>query len=103
MKNWQKKEKSDAKLFEGRRMPRSGGLWFCKGDSKSKKFLIEDKTSQHEGFTVTTKLWEKISREALLSQRIPIVSAEFGDKKLELVVLDKNDFVSLMEEKNGID
>ena len=98
-KVWEEKEKKDAKLFGGRRMPRSGGLWFAKGDCKSKKFLIENKTSKHEGFSITTKLWEKISTGALLSQRIPIMSLEFGEKNLELVVLDKNDFISLMEEK----
>jgi len=99
-KNWQKKEKRDSADFEARQMPRSGGLWFAKGDSRNKRFLIETKTTIHKGFTVTGKLWRKLEREGLLSRRIPVLSVELGNGS-ELVVLDKNDFISLMEENDN--
>lgn len=95
-KKWQKKEKKDAKDFETRQMPRSGGLWFAKGDSRNEKFLIETKITIHKGFTIVEKFWKKLEREGLLSRRIPILSIEFGHK-IELVILDKNDFITLME------
>jgi hypothetical protein len=94
-KQWQNKERKDAVAFEARRTPRSGGLWFAKGDSKSDKYLIENKTSKYECFRITTNLWKKISREALLNQRVPVVSIEFGKDKMELVILSKDDFLSL--------
>ena len=94
-KNWQKKEIKDAKLFGGRRTPRSGGLWFAKGDSKSDNYLIENKTTDKESFSVSVKLWEKINREALLSKRIPMISIEMGKGKLELIVLSMEDFCSI--------
>ena len=94
---WQIKEKKDAKDFGARQMPRSGGFWSLKGDSQSDKFLIESKTSKHNRFSVTTKMWKKVNREALLSNRIPIISAMFGDEDIELVILDKSDFIELMK------
>ena len=95
MKNWQKKELKDSKVFNSKRTPRSGGLWFAKGDSKSDEYLIENKQTEKESFSVSVKLWEKINREALLSRRIPLLSIEMGDGKLELVVLSMEDFCSL--------
>jgi hypothetical protein len=99
MKDWRKKEKKDAKDFEARRMPRSGGLWFAKGDSRSDKFLIETKMTGHKSFGITERIWGKLAREALLSQRMPILSIKFGGG-IELVILDKNDFITLSFEKN---
>ena len=94
---WKTKEDSDAKLLGAKKTPRSGGLWFAKGDSKSEKFLIENKTSANERFSITSKIWEKIEREALLERRTPILSIEFGEKKHEIVVLDKNDFIGILK------
>lgn len=97
-KQWEKKENKDAKLFGSRKTPRSGGLWFAKGDSKNETFLIENKTKETgNNFTIQGKVWDKINREALLSSRIPLLSIEFGQKKTELIIMDKNDFISLIE------
>lgn len=92
MKKWQKKETKDAKLFGGRRTPRSGGLWYSKGDSRCEKYLIENKQTEKESFSVSVKLWKKIEREALLSSKLPILSIEMGKGSLELVVLSMEDF-----------
>jgi len=100
-KEWKGKEKRDAKSFKARQMPRSGGLWFAPGDESNENFLIDSKKSKHERFSITVKMWKKIAREALLSHRIPILSPEFGKDNIELVILDKNDFISLLESKNG--
>lgn len=95
-KQWQTKERKDQKLFGARPTPRSGGLWFAKGDGKSSKFLIENKTSEKERFSITSKIWEKIEIEAIREARMPLLSIEFGVKKHEIVVLDKNDFIALL-------
>jgi hypothetical protein len=96
MSKWQDKEKSDSKLFGSKRTPRSGGLWFAKGDSKSEKFLIENKTTEHESFGISSKIWNKIEREALLNSRMPILSILFGKEETELVIMSKEDFLTLI-------
>ena len=98
-KQWQTKEKKDALKFGNTRTPRSGGLWFAKGDSKGKKFLIENKTTAKENFTIQGKVWEKIENEALMERLIPLLSIEFGKKKVELIVIGKNDFLELEQEQ----
>lgn len=95
-KQWEDKERKDAKLFGSKGTPRSGGFWWAKGDSKNEKFLIENKTTAKERFSITSEIWEKISREALIEGRLPVLSVEFGDKKHEIVVLDKNDFLTMI-------
>lgn len=96
MPKWKDKEDKDTKLFKAKHTPRSGGLWFAKGDSKSDTFLIENKTTEKENFTIVGKVWQKIEHEALIESKIPILSVEFGNKK-ELVVLDLNDFLTLIK------
>ena len=99
-RQWSEKEKKDAKEFGSRRTPRSGGLWFWKGDVSNDVYLIEDKTSGKNSFSITARVWKKIEREALLSHRIPLMSLEFGDDKIELVVISKDDFLASMKEVN---
>lgn len=98
-KNWQNKEHKDAESFNARRTPRSGGLWFSKGDSKSDIFLIETKTTIHEGYTITSRIWEKIYREALLESKIATLSVEFGKKQHEVVILSKSDFIEILNKR----
>lgn len=97
-KNWQTKERKDAKLFGAKGTPRSGGLWFAKGDSKSEKYLIENKTTEKENFTIQGTVWQKIYNEALIESKLPLLSVAFGEKQTELIVMDLNDFVQLIED-----
>lgn len=98
MKRWEKKEHKDKSLLGGKLRPRSGGLWFAPGDVTTKDFLIDCKTTEHKGFTVTEKIWEKIYTEAIGCRKLPCLSIQLGDGK-EVVVLDKNDFFSFFQEK----
>jgi len=106
IKNWQKKEKKDAKTFKARPTLRSGGIWFDKGDQTNEIFLIDSKTSKHQRFSIPVKMWKKVKKEALTSGKTPILSLGFGkydsirdEYECELVVIDINDFEVLMEEK----
>jgi hypothetical protein len=95
MKTWRKKEKRDEKDFQGRRTSGSGKNWYAKGDVKTKTFLIENKTTKHLSYSISSKLWDKIRREALMSQRIPLLSIELGDGT-ELIILDKSDYLHVL-------
>ena len=98
MKPWQKKEIKDAELFNGRRTPRSGGFWSFAGDVVTKTFLIDSKTTDKKGFRITNNMWNKLSNEALKSRKLPILSISLINEDIELVVLDKNDFVGFLKE-----
>ena len=98
MKRWQKKEKDDSIIFGGKTKPRSGGLWFAPGDVTTEQFLIDCKTTEHHGFSVTEAIWDKIYTEALKCRKLPCLSIQLGNGT-EVVVLDKNDFLSFFKEK----
>jgi hypothetical protein len=104
MTNYQKglsKEKKDQKRFGAKGTPRSGGLWFAKGDNKTKCFLIENKKTDAESFSVKLKIFNKIEREAIIESRIPVLSVELGKEKKELVVLSVEDFETLIHDHSS--
>jgi hypothetical protein len=96
---WRKKEKSDAKVFGGQRTPRSGGLWNKPGDVKCPEFLFDCKQTEKLGYSVTSRILQKIYREAILSSRTPALSVILGDGT-EFVALRKDDFLALINIKN---
>jgi len=51
----------------------SGALWFDKGDQKSKNYLIEVKKTDKKGFRISTKLIDKIVREAYTVKKEPLI------------------------------
>jgi hypothetical protein len=99
MKQWKLKEKNDEKDFNGKRTPGSGSRWYSGGDVKTPTLLLEDKSTSKGSYAITLRRWEKIYTEALLSQRIPVVSIRFEKDGTELVVLSKMDFLNLTSEK----
>jgi len=98
MEKWQKKEKDDAKSFGGKRTPKSGGYWSFPGDVTTKHFLIDSKTTEKKGFRVTESMWKKIYYEALKARKLPVLSISLINEDIELVVLDKNDFISFLKD-----
>lgn len=93
MKPWKKKEKSDSKDFKSKPTKGSGNKWYHPGDSKNKYFLIESKQTNKDSYSLNIYKWGKIADEALFSFRIPIMSIKIKDT--ELVVLSKEDFITL--------
>jgi len=97
-KKWQDKEHNDAKEFGGRVTPRSGGAWSFPGDVKTEEFLIDSKTTEKKSYSITADVWRKLYSQALTSQRLPLLSIQLLNDDIEVVVLDKNDFISILEE-----
>ena len=97
-KQWQKKENKDAEQFGGRVTPRSGGLWSFPGDVKTDMFLIDSKTTDKKSYSVTANTWRKLYSQALKSQRLPLLSVQLVKEDIEVVVLDKNDFITILED-----
>lgn len=100
MKNWEKKEKRDAKDFGGKRVRGSGNQWSYPGDIVADTFLIEVKQTDRKSFGVSKLLWDKISEEAAFSNsRIPLLSLQIQDT--ELIVISKMDFQNLLKNQKS--
>ena len=98
IKPWKKFENKTAKLFGGKRNKGSGNKWYAPGDVRSEKFLFENKQTSARSFRVSSKLWNKIYEEALFSYRIPVLAIQMPD--IELIVISKEDFKNLLQDKD---
>ncbi len=94
MKKWEKKEKKDQEDFGGSRIKGSGNQWNAPGDVKTDKFLIDSKQTDKKSYSITLKTWDKIYEEALFMKKLPLLSLQI--QKIELVVIDKEDFLKLI-------
>lgn len=105
-KKSQKQEKRTAKDFGGKTQIGSGCIWTMKADVRTgtgrgegfneSDFLIENKFTDKNFYSLKRDIWEKIEREALRdNMRIPLMQIDIQD--LELIVMDKNTFISHFE------
>lgn len=86
-------EKRAAKFFQGRLQPASGALKsvFAKADVKSDKFLVDDKVTKNESYSLKIETWRKLSKEAWHNNRRPIIRIAF-DSGPVLLVMDELSF-----------
>lgn len=90
-KKSQKQEKSVAKHFNAKTVIASGAIWSSKGDVRNNDFLIECKYTDRGSYSVTSKVWEKISLEAVNDHlRIPLLVIDIQDTRL--IVFNPCDF-----------
>jgi hypothetical protein len=94
-----KQESRLADMVGGRAQAGSGAPWSSKGDVKQEDFLFECKFTDHESFSVSTKLWAEIKYKAMIAQsgRKPAMQLEIGKEKLRLVVLSEEDYLELLK------
>lgn len=90
-----KHEKRLAKAIGGQRNVASGAFWFRKGDVRSQDLLIEHKWTGKKSFTLKSDILEKITTEALLDSRTPVLGISLND--VNYVVMDENDFLTMRE------
>ena len=93
-KSWTKWEEEIAEMLGGKRNKASGSLWYAPSDVKSNSYLAECKETNKLSFSLTKKILEKTSDEALFSHRIPMWAIKIQDKKL--IVMEKEDFKHLL-------
>lgn len=95
-------EKKTAASFGGRTTPGSGNQWHSKGDVRTPSWLIECKATAKLSYSLKAETWSKIRTEALLEGRDPLMAIEFIDQDVSLVVLDREDFLALMNYKQEL-
>jgi hypothetical protein len=91
-------EKEAAQTLEGRVQPASGAIpvFNLKGDVKTKRFLIDDKTTHAGSFAVSLKLFRKLSNEAWKNKKRPAIRISF-DNSAPLYVIEESEFMKLQE------
>lgn len=90
-----KHEKRLAKAVGGQRNAASGAFWHRKGDVRSKDLLIEHKWTGKKSFTMKSEVLEKITTEAILDGRTPVLGISLND--INYCILDENDFLTMRE------
>lgn len=71
-----RQEERLAAVSSGRRVPGSGASLYARGDVKTDRYLIEAKQTEHDSIRVTWAWLEKITRQALAAQRVPVLAIE---------------------------
>jgi len=75
----QRRERSAAKEIGGRSVIGSGALWFDKGDIKTEKFLIEDKFTDADSYTINLSTLKTVEKQAAKVHKVPFL--RFGFEK----------------------
>lgn len=98
-----KQEKIFAKKHGMRNQPASGALKppSLKGDCTTDHLLIDLKTTNKKQFTVTNAMMQKIEREALGANKVPVLAIHFTQTKQEYAVMRMDDFLEYEREYNG--
>jgi len=94
-KQSQKHEKRLAKLVDGSRTAASGAFWSRKGDVRSADLLIEHKWTGKKQVTIKSEVLKKITKEAILDSRTPILGLHLDGENY--VVLLEDDYLEMRE------
>jgi len=88
-----------AKKVDGKRTAASGAFWNRKGDVRSSLYLIEHKFTGKKSFTLKSAELEKISKEAILDNRVPLFGVHLNGHNYLLLLED--DFLELFHGLTG--
>lgn len=82
-----KSEKKIIKKYGGKQQINSGAVWYSKGDVKTDKFLIEDKTfmKPRNTFILNIEDFKKHCNNASFERRIPLYRIAFNNFEAILV------------------
>ena len=94
-KQSRKHENRLAKKIGGARTAASGAFWSRKGDVRSADLLIEHKFTGKKQTTLKSDVLRKITREAILDGRMPVLGVHLDGENY--VVLLEDDFLELRE------
>jgi len=94
-----KHEKRLEKATGGKRSAASGAFWSRKGDVRTDDLLIEHKWTGKKSVTIKSDVLEKITREAILDSRKPVLGLHLDGENY--VVLLEEDFFELRNAVRG--
>ena len=94
-KESQKHEKRLAQKVGGKRNAASGAFWSRKGDVRSDDLLIEHKWTGKKQATIKSDVLKKITREAILEGRVPVLGIHLDGE--DYVILLEDDYLELRD------
>ena len=94
-KQSRKHEDRLAKKIGGSRTAASGAFWSRKGDVRSADLLIEHKFTGKKQTTLKSDVLRKITREAILDGRMPVLGIHLDGE--DYVVLLEDDFLEMRD------
>jgi len=94
-KESRKHENRLAKRIGGSRNAASGAFWSRKGDVRSDELLIEHKWTGKKQVTIKSEVLKKITREAILDSRIPVLGIHLDGENY--VILLEDDYLEMRE------
>jgi hypothetical protein len=94
-KQSRKHENRLAKRVGGSRTAASGAFWQRKGDVRSKELLIEHKWTGKKQVTIKSEVLKKITREAILDSRTPVLGIHLDGENY--VILLEDDYLEMRE------
>jgi hypothetical protein len=95
-------ERRAAASYGGSTTPGSGSGWIRKADVRTDHFLIECKTTTKESYSLKFADLDKLCKQALTDDKVPVFEIEYAGHKKRFVVLDEEDFLPVkwaIEEK----
>lgn len=106
----QKQEKRVAEQLGGKVQIASGAIWFAKADGRtgtmeagkfnSGDFLIENKFTDAEKYSLKLTIWDKVAKEALRDNlRMPLLQVDIANY-VQLAIIGINDYKGLELDKH---
>ena len=93
-KRSQKREQKGAKEISGRAHVASGALWFKKGDFSNEHFLVEDKFTDKDAYSISLTTLRRIEKQAMKVLKVPVLCVGFERIKYDIAILRKKDLSS---------
>jgi len=69
---------------------------FDKADVESNSFLIECKTTDKKSFSLKKAIFDKVNKEAIFKNKIPLMEVEIGHDKF--IIAKEDDFFAMLQE-----
>jgi len=93
-----KREKKAGEDVGGHSHAGSGSLWFNQGDASSEYFLIEDKYTTKDSYSITLAVLTKVEQQAKRVGKIPVLRFGFEPSKENYAVLRYCDACHLIDD-----
>jgi len=92
--------------FDNAKRSKSSGASFHDNiDITTEHFVIEAESTEKKSYSVKVSFWEEVRAKAYNNKK-PLIAFRFRDvknprKSVDLIAMDKNDFIELMEKLYG--